>query len=226
MLGQKVSDYKIEPWTPVDSLAWLKAMAWDLKENYTEEAARAELAGSDPGAADRRALPAVRPAARTRRSCPTPTWPPRQRRRARRRRPTGRQPAAYLAAERAALRAATTALHAVPALVGQGDGIGSNSWVVVRRAHDDRKTVAGQRSSPRAVDPGHLVPDGSALPGAVAGLPVRRRGLHLRRAARRRHRPQRPDRLGLHQPAGRRHRPLPRAGRSATRTSGTASTSR
>ena len=25
-------------WDPVDGLAWLKAMAWDLKENYTEEA--------------------------------------------------------------------------------------------------------------------------------------------------------------------------------------------
>ena len=36
----------------------------------------------------------------------------------------------YAAPERAALAAATTALHAVPALVGQGDGIGSNSWVV------------------------------------------------------------------------------------------------
>ncbi len=26
----------IEPWTPVDSLAWLKAMAWDLRSNYDE----------------------------------------------------------------------------------------------------------------------------------------------------------------------------------------------
>ena len=48
VLGHKVSDYKIEPWTPVDSLSWLKAMAWDLKENYTDEAARAQLAGSIP----------------------------------------------------------------------------------------------------------------------------------------------------------------------------------
>ena len=32
---------QIESWTPVDSLAWLKAMAWDLKGNYDEELGRA-----------------------------------------------------------------------------------------------------------------------------------------------------------------------------------------
>ncbi|WP_019887108.1 penicillin acylase family protein [Streptomyces purpureus] len=31
------NDYKIEPWTPVDSVAWLKAMAWDLRGNMEEE---------------------------------------------------------------------------------------------------------------------------------------------------------------------------------------------
>ncbi|WP_240161893.1 penicillin acylase family protein [Flaviflexus equikiangi] len=30
----------IEPWTGIDSLAWLKAMAWDLKNNLDEETAR------------------------------------------------------------------------------------------------------------------------------------------------------------------------------------------
>ena len=29
--------YRPEPWTPVDSLAWLKAMAWDLRGNMTDE---------------------------------------------------------------------------------------------------------------------------------------------------------------------------------------------
>ncbi|WP_285617469.1 penicillin acylase family protein [Kineosporia sp. NBRC 101677] len=32
----------IEPWTPVDSLAWIKAMAWDLRSNYGEELQRAQ----------------------------------------------------------------------------------------------------------------------------------------------------------------------------------------
>ncbi len=30
-------DYSAEPWTPVDSLAWLKAMAWDLRGNMQDE---------------------------------------------------------------------------------------------------------------------------------------------------------------------------------------------
>jgi penicillin amidase len=30
-------DYTIEPWTPVDSIAWLKAMAWDLRGNMQDE---------------------------------------------------------------------------------------------------------------------------------------------------------------------------------------------
>ncbi|NYH52219.1 penicillin amidase [Nocardiopsis arvandica] len=35
--------HEIEEWTPVDSLAWLKAMAWDLGGNMQEETQRAQL---------------------------------------------------------------------------------------------------------------------------------------------------------------------------------------
>jgi penicillin amidase len=35
--------YQIEPWTPADSVSWLKAMAWDLRSNLDEETARALL---------------------------------------------------------------------------------------------------------------------------------------------------------------------------------------
>ncbi len=35
--------YKIEPWTPVNSLTWGKAMAWDLRGNMDEEIERAVL---------------------------------------------------------------------------------------------------------------------------------------------------------------------------------------
>ncbi|MFG3497946.1 penicillin acylase family protein [Streptomyces sp. NPDC047928] len=31
------NDYRVEPWTPVDSVAWLKAMAWDLRGNMEDE---------------------------------------------------------------------------------------------------------------------------------------------------------------------------------------------
>jgi penicillin amidase len=36
-------DYKIQPWTPVNSLTWGKAMAWDLRGNMGEEIERAVL---------------------------------------------------------------------------------------------------------------------------------------------------------------------------------------
>ncbi|MEV6509549.1 penicillin acylase family protein [Streptomyces sp. NPDC051642] len=37
-------DYKPEKWTPVDSVAWLKAMAWDLRGNMKDEIDRALMA--------------------------------------------------------------------------------------------------------------------------------------------------------------------------------------
>lgn len=40
-----VNDYAPEPWDPVDSVAWLKAMAWDLRSNLQDEIDRALLAG-------------------------------------------------------------------------------------------------------------------------------------------------------------------------------------
>ncbi|MFF7448453.1 MULTISPECIES: penicillin acylase family protein [unclassified Streptomyces] len=38
-----VNDYKPEQWTPVDSVSWLKAMAWDLRGNMQDEVDRALL---------------------------------------------------------------------------------------------------------------------------------------------------------------------------------------
>jgi penicillin amidase len=43
ILGLLSPDYKIEPWTPVNSLTWGKAMAWDLRGNMDEEITRAVL---------------------------------------------------------------------------------------------------------------------------------------------------------------------------------------
>lgn len=44
VLGLQNADYEIEPWTPADSVAWLKAMAWDLRSNIEEETERAVIA--------------------------------------------------------------------------------------------------------------------------------------------------------------------------------------
>jgi penicillin amidase len=38
-----VSDYRPAPWTPVDSVSWLEAMAWDLRDNIDQEVARSLL---------------------------------------------------------------------------------------------------------------------------------------------------------------------------------------
>ena len=43
ILGLLSPDYKIESWTPVNSLTWGKAMAWDLRGNIGEEIERAVL---------------------------------------------------------------------------------------------------------------------------------------------------------------------------------------
>ncbi|MEW6028630.1 MAG: penicillin acylase family protein [Chloroflexota bacterium] len=43
ILGLLSPDYKVEPWTPVNSLTWGKAMAWDLRGNMGDEIERAVL---------------------------------------------------------------------------------------------------------------------------------------------------------------------------------------
>jgi penicillin amidase len=43
VLGLLSPDYKIEKWTPINSLTWGKAMAWDLRGNMDEEIERAVL---------------------------------------------------------------------------------------------------------------------------------------------------------------------------------------
>jgi penicillin amidase len=114
--------YRVERWTPADSVAWLKAMAWDLRSNLDEEYQRADLArkrgrdvvdqlwpgypyGDHPTILPSAALPVAtpQPAARA-----VPTW-----------------------SQLAALRAVHDAVDGLPELLGpHGSGLGSNSWVV------------------------------------------------------------------------------------------------
>ena len=46
VLGLQNPGYSPEPWTPADSVAWLKAMAWDLRSNLEDEIDRALLSPS------------------------------------------------------------------------------------------------------------------------------------------------------------------------------------
>lgn len=43
VLGIQNPDYEVEAWEPADSVAWLKAMAWDLRTNIEDETERALL---------------------------------------------------------------------------------------------------------------------------------------------------------------------------------------
>ncbi|TIC79095.1 penicillin acylase family protein [Nocardioides sp. GY 10127] len=123
-----LDDYVPEEWTPVDSLAWLKAMAWDLRGNMDDEVGRV-LATAAVGA-DRAAqlypsataatpivtqgavVDGVYEADATQGGTRNPTRP------------------AFTAAQRAVLAEVATGTESVPALLGLGDGIGSNSVVV------------------------------------------------------------------------------------------------
>ncbi|CAI9399119.1 penicillin acylase family protein [Nocardioides sp. T2.26MG-1] len=160
--------YRPEEWTPADSLAWLKAMAWDLRGNMTDEIdralalaghTRAEVAdlypayptGQHPPIVDQGAVvdgvfeqDATMPATRN------------PRRPAYLQRAGGGAPATLTR-----LRAA---LDRMPVLLGRGDGLGSNGWVV----SGDHTTTGG----PVLADDPHL---GTSLPGVWMQM-----GLHCR----------------------------------------------
>src|SRR5699024_10038137 len=166
VLGLQVELDEIEPWDPIDSLAWLKAMAWDLLSNFDQELARASIYGhlnSAYGAEE--ALEMVEeifPHYPTARNLPILTTPALQEDHAEFR--AAEEEAAREQAEREEqaqaqgqlqpgqaqqghrqegenwspddpfsprMRAAVAdAFNAVPNALGEGDGLGSNSWVI------------------------------------------------------------------------------------------------
>ena len=119
VLGLTGLDYEPEKWTPVDSLAWLKAMAWDLRGNMDDEVARARLSVSRTPEQVAELYPRY-PYARNKPIVTTPQ--------------TGRAGERFRAAPGKgavqALDAVRRGVDAIPDLMGRGSGIGSNSWVV------------------------------------------------------------------------------------------------
>ncbi|MEV0622849.1 penicillin acylase family protein [Nonomuraea sp. NPDC050404] len=116
-----------EKWTPVDSVAWLKAMAWDLRSNVENEIDRAlalaklpkeRVEQLYPGYPYDRHLPIVNEGSLTRGRFDQRAEP----------RPRGNR---TLGTNRALGQAAET-LGSVPSTMGarDRDGIGSNSWVI------------------------------------------------------------------------------------------------
>lgn len=119
-----------EPWGPIDSLAWLKAMAWDLRGNYDDELDRAQ-AYSTLGDASR--VAELFPAYSGTGNAPILDAAEAG---AQATAPTGTETASatqevYQSPHLAdALESAQKALDAVPVQIARGEGTGSNSWVV------------------------------------------------------------------------------------------------
>ncbi|HEX2705670.1 MAG TPA: penicillin acylase family protein, partial [Candidatus Lustribacter sp.] len=126
ILGMRYGGYTPEPWSALDSVAWLKAMAWDLKGDYGNELARATLAPS-VSAAQLALLYPPYPYDAHKPILSAQDWTP-QSVQSGLARPVPallRNPS--LAATWSSVRAA---VDAVPVTLGRGEGIGSNSWVV------------------------------------------------------------------------------------------------
>lgn len=150
-------DYTPEPWTAVDSLAWIKAMAWDLRSNMDDEIDRV-LATQKLSVDEVEEL--------------YPEYPKKH--------ATivadgtvedgdfvsqAKSSDAGLArAAVASLTKARSGAEALPALLGMGDGIGSNSWVV-----DGSRSTTGK---PILANDPHLAP---SMPGIWYQV-----GLHCR----------------------------------------------
>ncbi|WP_049797643.1 penicillin acylase family protein [Kribbella flavida] len=164
VLSLKGTDYRPAPWTAADSLAWLKAMAWDLgRGNMDDEITRTKLAATLPAKTVETLYPAypydrnepILAGARVEGGKFTAT------------------PAESQAPGRAmltpdvlkSLDSVDKVVKALPTLLGSGDGIGSNSWVVSGEHTDSGKPLL-------ANDP-HL---GATMPGIWTQV-----GLHCRK---------------------------------------------
>jgi penicillin G amidase len=157
-------DYQPEPWTPVDSLSWLEAMAWDLRGNMSDEIDRVlDLSGHTRAQVDQlypaydydlhppivgqgAVVDGVYQQDATQPGTRNPERP------------------AYDARARGVLRRLGRGLADIPQLMGKGSGIGSNSWVV-----DGAHSSTG---SPLLANDPHL---GVSLPGIWMQI-----GLHCR----------------------------------------------
>lgn len=165
LLGLTGLDYTPAKWTAIDSIAWLKAMAWDLRGNMEEEIGRA-LTAAVVGEEQMRDLypeypfdehaPIVEQGGLLGEEFDQDVSTGGQR--LLQRPPLG-DPDAL-----AALAEVQGVLAAVPPLLGQGDGIGSNAWVV-----DGDRTDTG---APILANDPHL---GISLPGVWSQV-----GLHCR----------------------------------------------
>ncbi len=114
--------YHVEPWTPVDSLSWLKAMAWDLRTNMEDEVYRS-LAAGQVGKARALQLYPPYPYGTHQPIVADAAWNHRAQ--------ASRSAAAVAAVESAPLRSAARGMQGLDRWLGAySPGVGSNSWAV------------------------------------------------------------------------------------------------
>ncbi len=146
VLGLQRSGYKPEPWTPADSVAWLKAMAWDLRSNMEDELGRALAATKVPAERVAQLYPDYDhsrwPSIVTGGEVTDGEF-----------RPAGEAARARVlsSALQDVLGGVERAVAAMPTMMGNGaPGIGSNSWVVA-----GSRTTTGR---PLLANDPHLAP--------------------------------------------------------------------
>ena len=192
-------------------VAWLKAMAWDLRGNMADEIDRA-LALADHPADEVAELYPEYPYAENspivgQGAVVDGVFEPDATGEATR----NPQRPAYTAAQRRVLGGVRDGLERMPTLPGPWRRHRQQQLGGRRRALLHGRAAARQRPASVGHPARGLDADGPALPGRLGRVPDRCRRLHVLRRPRGRDRPQRRDRLGVHQPRPRRHRPLPRA---------------
>ncbi|MCW2852158.1 MAG: quiP [Nocardioides sp.] len=158
-------DYHPEDWTAVDSLAWLKAMAWDLRGNMAEEIDRvltADAVGEERAAALYPPYPYAEHAPIVQQGAVVDGVFEQDATTGGTRNP---QRVPFTAAQRAPFAALSEGLSRMPSWLGRGEGVGSNSWVV-----DGERSATGE---PLLANDPHL---GVGIPGVWMQM-----GLHCRR---------------------------------------------
>jgi penicillin amidase len=159
LLGLDHTLPRVEPWTALDSVTWFKAMAWDLRSNYSDELARARILGTVkdverveqlyppypyaqhepivPGGENEAGIPAadastpsVSTGGTTASGAALPAAAATRTASVPAADPDGVVAALLSAPAQRTLDAAQQAVDAVPDLLGAGSGVGSNSWVV------------------------------------------------------------------------------------------------
>lgn len=146
------TDYRPEPWVPADSVAWIKAMAWDLASNMDDEISRV-LIGDKVGEEEVEQLYPQYPYDLNEPIVTKGTVAGGKfDQNAEASQDVGGASRGRSAV--AALKQAGSAAGKLPALLGTGDGIGSNSWVV-----SGDKTKTGK---PILANDPHLAP---SMPG-------------------------------------------------------------